>query len=147
MLNQLQSIAKEDRCELLDFPRTDPAQYISNHPGIERQSKQYQVDVSYPKTRLAYSRLAPRIQPSISSLSNEIQAHLRFDTAYIFDSMANLDKPLLITIMQLHSRHAFEPCLPTSHYPWVIHFAPFQAYFVPSWIRWFCACQHTSFRR
>jgi len=48
---------------------------ISNHPGIERLSKRYQVDVSYPETRLAYSRLTRRIQPSISSLWNKVQAH------------------------------------------------------------------------
>jgi hypothetical protein len=35
------------------------------------------VDVLYPETRLAYSRLLRRKQPSISSLRNEIQTHLR----------------------------------------------------------------------
>jgi hypothetical protein len=34
MLNNLQSIAKEHRYQLLDVPETDPAQYISNHLGI-----------------------------------------------------------------------------------------------------------------
>ena len=53
MLNNLQSIAKENRNQCLDFPETDPVQYISNHPGIERLSKRYPVDVSYPDTRLA----------------------------------------------------------------------------------------------
>jgi len=57
MLNILQSIAKENRFQLLDFPETYPAQYTSNHPGIERLSKRYQVDVSYPERQLAYSRL------------------------------------------------------------------------------------------
>jgi len=50
---------------------------ISNHPGIERQSKQYPVDVSYPETQLTYSRLTQRVQPSISSLRNDVQAHLK----------------------------------------------------------------------
>jgi len=76
MLNNLQSIAHENRYQHLDSPETDPAKYISNHPGIERLSKRYRVDVSYPKTRLAYSSHTRRIPPSISSLSNEIQAHL-----------------------------------------------------------------------
>jgi len=38
MLNNLKAIAKENCCQLYDFPETDPAQYISNHPGIERLS-------------------------------------------------------------------------------------------------------------
>jgi len=50
---------------------------ISNHPGIERLSKRYAVDVSYPESRLAYSRLTRSIQPSISSLRNEVQADLK----------------------------------------------------------------------
>jgi len=45
MLNNLQSIAQENRCQLLNSPETDPAQNISNFPGIERLSKQYQIDV------------------------------------------------------------------------------------------------------
>jgi len=44
---------------------------------MERLSKQYRVNVSYPKTRLAYFRLSQRILPSNSLLSHEIQAHLR----------------------------------------------------------------------
>lgn len=39
MLSNLESIAKENCCQILDFPGTDPAQYITNHPGIGRQSK------------------------------------------------------------------------------------------------------------
>ena len=50
---------------------------ISNHPGIERLSKRYRVGVSYPEIRLAYSRLTRIVQPSISSLRNEFQAHLK----------------------------------------------------------------------
>jgi len=50
---------------------------ISNHPAMERLSKRYRIDVSYPETRLAYSRLTRSIQPSISSLRNEVQAHLK----------------------------------------------------------------------
>jgi len=77
MLNNVQSIALEYRHQHLDSPETDPSQYISKHPAIERLSKRYRVDVSYPKTRLTYSRLTGIIQPSISSLRNEVQAHLR----------------------------------------------------------------------
>jgi len=91
MLQHLQSIAKENHYQLLDFPETDPAQYISNRPGMERRSRRYRVDVLYPETQLAYSSLTQSILPSISSLSNEIQAHLRFETACIFKSTANLD--------------------------------------------------------
>jgi len=57
LLNNLQSIAKENRYQLLDFPETDPAQYISDHLGIASQSMPYRVDVSYPETQLAYSNL------------------------------------------------------------------------------------------
>ena len=70
MLNNLQSIAKENHNQLLDFPETDPAQYISNHPEIERLSKRYPVDVLYPEMWLTYSQRTRRIQQSISSLSN-----------------------------------------------------------------------------
>jgi len=41
MLNNSQSIAQKNRSQLLDSPETDPVQYISNHPGINRLSKQY----------------------------------------------------------------------------------------------------------
>jgi len=57
MLNHLESIAYENCYQHLDSPATDSSQYISNHPGIEKLSKQYPVDVSYPKTWLAYFRL------------------------------------------------------------------------------------------
>jgi len=77
LLNNSQSMAKENRYQLLDISETDPAQHISDHPGIEQLSMPDRVDVSYPETRLAYSRLPPREQLSISSLWNEIQAHLR----------------------------------------------------------------------
>ena len=77
LLNNLQSIAKENRYQLLHISETDPAQHISNHPGIEQLSMPDRVDVSYPETRLAYSRLPRRKPPSISSLRNEIQAPLR----------------------------------------------------------------------
>jgi len=78
LLKNLQSIAHENRYQLLDSPEPGPSKYISNHPRIERRSKPYPVDESYSKTRLAYSRLTQRIPPSISSLSEEIQAHPRF---------------------------------------------------------------------
>jgi hypothetical protein len=77
MLNNLQSIAHENRYQHLDSPETEPSQYISKHPGIERLSKRYRVTVSHPKTRLAYSWLSRTILPSISSLRHEIKAHLR----------------------------------------------------------------------
>jgi hypothetical protein len=77
MLNNLQSIAHENRYQHLDSSEAAPSQYISNNPGIERLAKQYRVDVSYHKTRLTYSRLTRSILPSIFSLSNEIQGHLR----------------------------------------------------------------------
>ena len=143
MLNHLQSIAKENCYQLLEFPDTDPAQYISNHPGIERRSRWYRVDVSYPETQLVYSKFTRRIQPSISSLSNEIQAYLRFDTACRLNSTATFEKLALIFNMRSHFRNASEPYIPTSHFPWVIHFAPLQAYFLPSWMCWICACRHT----
>jgi len=61
MLNNLQSIAHEYRYQHLDSPETDTSQYISNHPGIERLSKRFRVDVSYPRTWLAYSKPTGRI--------------------------------------------------------------------------------------
>jgi hypothetical protein len=56
-VNNSHSIARENRYQLLDFPEADPVPYISNHSVIERLSKQYPVDVLYPETRLAYSRV------------------------------------------------------------------------------------------
>jgi len=91
MLNHLQSIAKENLYQLLDLPETDPVQYVSNHARIERQSRWYRVDASYHETWLAYSRLTWRLQPSISSVSNDIHVHPRFDTAHILKSMANFE--------------------------------------------------------
>jgi hypothetical protein len=58
MLNNVQLIAQENHCQLLDFSVTHPRQYISNNPGIDRLSMQHRVDVSYPETLLAYSRPA-----------------------------------------------------------------------------------------
>ena len=141
--NHLQSIAKENRNQLLDFPETDPAQCISYHPGIETRSKQYRVDVLHPETWLTYSRFTQRIQPSISLLPYEMQAHLSYVTAPIFNSTANVNKLPLIMNIQSHAWHASQPCIPTSYDPWVFHFAPFQAYILPSWMCWICGCQHT----
>jgi len=76
IVTDFQSFAQGNRCQLLDSPETDPAPNISNHPGIERLSKRYRVDISYPEIRLAYSRLTSRIQPGICLLRNEVQAHL-----------------------------------------------------------------------
>jgi len=58
---------------------------------------------------------------------------LRFDTTRIFHSTAKLVKPPLIIIICSHS----QACL------WKIHFVPFKGYFLPSWMLWICACQHT----
>jgi hypothetical protein len=77
MLNNLQSIAHENCYQHLYSPETEPSLYISNHPGIERLSMWYWVDPSYSKTRLVDSSLTRGIPLSISSFSNEIQAHLR----------------------------------------------------------------------
>jgi len=46
MLNNSQSIAQNNSYQLFDSPVTDPAQNISIHPGIERLSQRYRVDVS-----------------------------------------------------------------------------------------------------
>jgi len=77
MLNNLQSIAHENHYQHLDSPETGPLQYISNDPEIDILSKRYRIDVLYSNKRLAYSSLTRRLLPSISSLSNEIQANLR----------------------------------------------------------------------
>jgi len=143
MLNHLQSIVKENHYQLLDIPGTDPAQYITNHPGTAKASKWYRVDISCPETWLAYSRLIIKIKPSISLLSNEIQVHIRIETARIFSSTADFVKLPISINMQSHSRHASGLCIPTLHYPWVIHFASFWVYFLPSWICWICVWQHT----
>ena len=152
MMDTLQSIAQENHYQLLDAPETDPAQYISNHPWIERLSKRFWVDVWYPKRQLAYCRLTWRILPSISSLRNAVQAHLRSTlllrsivpdlTPHTY-SKANFDELPPIVIIWSQTRHASEPCIPTSHYPWPVHFAPSQAYFLPSSMVWICDCQHT----
>ena len=52
-----QSIAQDNRCQLLKSPETDLVLYLSNHPGMERLSKRYPVNVSCPETWLAYFRL------------------------------------------------------------------------------------------
>jgi hypothetical protein len=77
ILNHLQLFAKENRYQLLDCPETDPAQSISNHLGIERLSKPYPVDESYPETRLVFSSLSRVFKQIISSHRNNLQAHLR----------------------------------------------------------------------
>jgi len=77
MLNNLQSIAEENRYQHLDSCETDQAQYIFIHPATQILSKGYRVDLSCYQTQIAYSRLTPRIPSNISTLSNEIQAHLK----------------------------------------------------------------------
>ena len=104
--------------------------YLSNHPGIERLSKRYPDNVSYPKTRLAYSRLSRRLQPSILSHTNEVQAHLRstlLSSVMVSDlapHVCSIQRP--ISTMQAlnihtwsHSRHSSEPWIPTLHYLWI----------------------------
>jgi hypothetical protein len=76
-LNDLQSIAHENHYQQLDTPEIEPAQYISNRPGMDGQSMPDRDDVSDSKTPLPYSRLTQRIPLIFSLLSNEIQAHLR----------------------------------------------------------------------
>jgi hypothetical protein len=71
-LNNLQLIAQQNHCQLLNSPETDPVQYISNHTGIETLSKRYQGDVSYPETQLAKSNNTQRIPPSISLHRNKV---------------------------------------------------------------------------
>jgi len=76
MLNNLHSIAQDSHYQHLDSHETEPALYISNYQGIERMSKQYRVDVQYPKTHLAYSRCIRTPQCNILPLRKEIQTHL-----------------------------------------------------------------------
>jgi len=117
MLNHLQSIAPENHYQLLDYPETDPAQYISNYTGIERLSQRYRVDVSYPKARLTYSRRTQRIQPSISSLWNDVQAYVRstlmlyFTVSDLTPHTYSMEKPILT------SRHSSLPDDPTPGTP------------------------------
>jgi len=105
MLSNLLSIAKENRYQLLHFSETDPAQYISNHPGIKRRSMQYPVDVLYLNTRLGDSRLTRRIELSISSLSNEIQGHLR----------STLLSRLMVSDLTPHTYSIQQPISPSRH--------------------------------
>jgi hypothetical protein len=78
---------------------------ISNHPGIERQSKRYRVDVSYPETRLAYSRLTRIVQPSISLLRNKVQAHLR----------STILSSLMVSDLTPHAYSIHRPILTSRH--------------------------------
>jgi len=78
---------------------------ISNHPGIERQSKRYRVDVSYPETWLAYSRLTRIVQPSISSLRNEVQAHLK----------STILSSLMVSDLTPHAYSIHRPILTSRH--------------------------------
>jgi hypothetical protein len=87
MLNNLQSIAHENRYQHLDSPEVHPSWYVSNHPGIDRLSKRYRVDVSYSKTQLVYSGLTRRIPLSISSRSYEIQYGMDAIIVCLFSSL------------------------------------------------------------
>ena len=91
MMQHLQSIPKENRYQPFNFPETDPAEYISNHPGIERRSERNRLDELYPARRLGYFRVTQRIMPSLSLLRDKIQAQLIYDTARIGNSTANFD--------------------------------------------------------
>jgi len=86
---------------------------ISNHPGIERLSMRYGVDVSYAETGLAYYRLTRSIQLSISSLRNGVQAHLK-DTMLSSLMVSDL-KPHAYSIQRRHltCRHSVFSYAPT----------------------------------
>jgi len=105
MLNNLRSIAHGNRYQLLDFHETDPAQYVSNHLQIERLSEPYPVDELYPETQIAYSRLTRRIHPSISSLRDDFQAHLRFTPMW----------RLMVSDLTLHAYSIQRPILTSRH--------------------------------
>jgi hypothetical protein len=72
---------------------------------MDRPSDRYQVDVSYPETQLIYTKLARRILPSISSLSNEVQAHL----------IVTLQSRLMVSDLTPHAYSIHRPCLARSH--------------------------------
>jgi len=99
MLKNLQLIAQEYHSQLLNSPETDPVQNISNHPGIDRLSKRHRVDVLYPGTQLAYSRLTQRIQLRISLLRNEVQTHLK----------STLLSRLMVSDLTLHAYSIHRP--------------------------------------
>jgi hypothetical protein len=112
MLNRLQFIAQENHYQHLDSPQTDPAQYTSNHPGIERMSRRYRVDISYTKTPLAYCRLIWSILPSLSSRRNEVQLHLR--STLLASIMVSDSTPHTYSIQRLisicrHSVFTYDP--------------------------------------
>jgi hypothetical protein len=105
ILNCFQSIAQETRCQFFHSPETDPAPNISNYPGIDRLSKQYRVDVSYSEIRLTYCRLTWRIELSISSLQNELQAHPN----------GTMLLKLMVSDLTLHAYSIQRPILTSSH--------------------------------
>jgi hypothetical protein len=77
-INHINRFSVNCRSESLSTSRPRQIQLrISNHPGIERLSKRYRGDVLDPDTRLTYSRLTQQVQPIISSLTNDVQAHLQ----------------------------------------------------------------------
>jgi len=99
-----------------------------------------------PGVRTESSRIFPRsgMQLRHTQIHSPVEVDgLRFDAACLFYSKAKFNNPPLIFNTRSHSRHASELCIPTLHYPWTIHFAPFQAYFLPSWMLWICGCQLT----
>jgi hypothetical protein len=104
MVNNVQPIAQENHSQLFDLPETVPEQYISNHPAIDRRTKRYRVDVSYPETRLAYFRITQRIQPSISWVRNEVPAHLK----------SNLLSSSKVSDLTLHTYSIHRPILTRS---------------------------------
>jgi len=106
MLHNLQSNAQDNRCQFLDSPETDPAHYNSNHPGIDRLPKRYQVDVLYPKSRLADSRLTRRMQPSISLLRHGGQAHLT----------STLLSRVIVSDLTLHAYSIHHPIFECRHW-------------------------------
>jgi len=130
MLNNSQWIAQENRCQLLDCPVSEPVLYLPNQPGVERHSKPWTVHVSYSKTQLTYSRLTWGIQLSVSSLRNEVQAHLRstlLSSVMVSNLTPHADSTqrlisttqALIIHISSHTRHASELCIPTFHCLWI----------------------------
>jgi len=103
MLNNLQSIAPENRYEHLDSPESDPALYVTNYPGLKILSKRYGVDVLYSKTWLTYSRLTGWMQRSISLLTNAVLVNLRF----------TLLLSLMVSVLTLHA-YTIERLISTS---------------------------------
>jgi len=154
MLNYLPPIAQENSDQLLSCHDTEPPSFNSHNPGIEWRYRWYRVSVSDPESPLKYATLTGRIQPSILSLFNQVQAHL-LSTLLLSLMFPNLtlhaysiqktkyDKPPVIVNIWSQSKHASKLYIPTLHYPSMIHVCPFLSYCVPPRMLWDSTCQHT----